>query len=120
MPDRSCITVFFLTPLIFRYHLPLKVKVNISSTKHWLIMLHNKDDFKKHPCLTVISFQKKYTDCLEAGQSYWPAHLRCLPNGNYDPAQCYTIELEVGEICTCKIKFYLFCTLKGLGHYGLI
>jgi hypothetical protein len=26
MPDYSRITVFILTPLIFRYHLPLKVK----------------------------------------------------------------------------------------------
>jgi hypothetical protein len=69
-------------------------------TKRKLRILYNKDDFKNLPFFTVISFQKKYTECLEAGQSYWPAHLRCLPNGNYDPAQCYTIELEVGEKCT--------------------
>jgi len=34
-------------------------------------------------------FSEAYSRCMSGGSSYFsPGHLRCLPNGNYDPAQC--------------------------------
>jgi hypothetical protein len=40
MPDYSRITVFILTPLIFRYHLPLKVVGNekLGGSRGWLLV----------------------------------------------------------------------------------
>ncbi len=37
MPDYSRITVFILTPLIFRYHLPLKSDQDLDPDPHCLV-----------------------------------------------------------------------------------
>jgi len=37
---------------------------------------------------SVERFEAEYTECLNNRESYFPGHLRCLPNGNYDVAQC--------------------------------
>jgi len=33
-------------------------------------------------------FKKEYEDCMNSKESYFPRHLRCSPNGNFDVAQC--------------------------------
>ena len=35
-------------------------------------------------------YEQEYTDCInnKDKESYFPGQLRCLPNGNYDTAQC--------------------------------
>lgn len=37
------------------------------------------------------------------GNVYFPAHMRCLTNGNYDPIQCVTRnkETELEDKCFC-------------------
>eukprot|EP00092_Neocalanus_flemingeri_P031901 GFUD01034655.1.p1 GENE.GFUD01034655.1~~GFUD01034655.1.p1 ORF type:complete len:486 (+),score=98.25 GFUD01034655.1:65-1459(+) len=37
---------------------------------------------------SVERFDQDYTKCIASRESYFPGHLRCLPNGNYDTAQC--------------------------------
>lgn len=57
--------------------------------------------------IQIKSYQERYLSCLAGTASYWPGHLRCLPNGNYDPAQCHTQQLEddvpfdLDEECFC-------------------
>jgi len=33
-------------------------------------------------------FEQEYTECMNSQESYFPGQLRCMPNGNYDMAQC--------------------------------
>merc|ERR1719334_2241321 len=33
-------------------------------------------------------FEEEYAKCLEGPDKYFPRHLRCQPNGNFDSAQC--------------------------------
>merc|ERR1711915_114066 len=33
-------------------------------------------------------YKQEYEECLNTKESYYPSMLRCLPNGNYDAAQC--------------------------------
>jgi len=33
-------------------------------------------------------FKQEYEDCLKKPEQYFPKHLRCQPNGNFDTAQC--------------------------------
>ena len=38
--------------------------------------------------LLIPRYEEQYKSCMTTKQDYFPGHLRCMPNGNYDPAQC--------------------------------
>jgi len=37
---------------------------------------------------SIKRYEEQYKTCMTTKQEYFPGHLRCMPNGNYDPAQC--------------------------------
>ncbi|XP_023348408.1 uncharacterized protein LOC111717133, partial [Eurytemora carolleeae] len=57
--------------------------------------------------LSKAKFGAEYTECIQNQPQYFKDHLRCLPNGNYDPAQCIHQVLEgeddseYGDVCFC-------------------
>ncbi len=63
MADRNWITVFFPTPLIFRYHLPLNVVADITKEKK----LADKNKTRPKPTINLKSFLSSFNSPIQIG-----------------------------------------------------
>lgn len=53
-------------------------------------------------------FRNEFKECMEkaisgsaSSNTYFPSHMRCLSNGNFDRIQCVTNDVESEDMCLC-------------------
>jgi len=61
---------------------------------------------------SIARYEEQYKDCMASKQEYFPGHLRCMPNGNYDTAQCIAQTTDVPNFPAYAMED-CFCYYEG-------